>query len=117
MSATTITSAINRFNAWKTALSGMTITNVVITPGYGIGWTQDGVNKSARIPEIEAKDSDYIAKWNELLTGASSSDTGTLAGAAKSNPMYLIGGAVVAFFVGRWIYKKMFKRPVRRRRR
>jgi hypothetical protein len=114
MSAQTIQSATDRFNLWKTSLSAFTVTDFVITPGYGYSWKQNGVAASARIPEIEANDADYIATFQKLVNDSSGQPNNNLTGAAGMGwlPVVLIIG--VSVFVLRWIWKKI-KRKGRKR--
>lgn len=120
MNQAMVDNATTRFNNWKTGLSNYTITNFVLTPGYGIGWTQTdkgtGVseNRSARISEIENKDQDYMDTWNKLANQASSTSGSNMEGASSSwlKPVLIIAGL---FFIGRWVYSRFVKKSRKRR--
>ena len=71
MSTQTIESARQRYASF--IKSAENIQNVTIAPGYGITYTQAGVNRSARIPEIEVNDADYMNTFQSLINGSGSS--------------------------------------------
>jgi hypothetical protein len=71
MSQQSILSAQARWNTFLSQTSGMKVTNFKIIPGYGTSWTQDGVNRSARLPEVEQSDADFINELTRLATGTS----------------------------------------------
>jgi hypothetical protein len=67
MDPTIVQSAKDRFS---NLIAGGGIANIVISPGYGIGYTQGGVARSARISEIEQNNADYIATFQGLINAA-----------------------------------------------
>jgi len=46
------------------------IANVSIVPGYGISYTESGVAKSAKIPDIASNNTEYINTLQALLNSS-----------------------------------------------
>lgn len=112
MSQATIESAQRRFAMWKTGLSSFKVTDVLIQPGNAnsLLWKQDGVLRSANIPEIASNDADYVRTFKELLGQASAGGSKTLEGSVSTSPIVLIAIAVGLFIAGRWLLRKMKRR-------
>jgi len=107
--AKSVQSANDRFAALQTSLTGHTVTNMSIVPGYGIQWVDNGSPRSAQIPEVQQGDTDYINQFNSLLKGATGTSGITSLSSSSSLLMtgvYIVGG----YFVVRWLYKKFFKK-------
>lgn len=75
MSAVSIQSAKNRYNQFQ-ALGN--VTNIAVSAGYGVTYTQAGVAKSAKVPEIAANDQDYINTFENLIGSVSVSSTASV---------------------------------------
>lgn len=80
MSQQSILSAQQRY---ASLMSQGGVTNIQVTPGYGISYMLNGVAKSGKITEIQANDQDYITTFNSLANG--SANTINIAGGGASS--------------------------------